>query len=73
MTPWTVAHQVPLSMGILRLEYWSGLPCSPPEDLPNPGIKPRPPTLQEDSLLPELPEKRKNTEVGSYPFSRVPS
>ena len=34
-----VAHQVPLSMGFSRQEYWSGLPCPPPGDLPNPGIK----------------------------------
>ena len=36
--------------GFSRQEYWSGLPCSPPGDLPNPGIKPRSPTLQENSL-----------------------
>ena len=39
-TLWTVAHQVPLSMGFLRQEYWSGLPFPSPGDLPNPGIKP---------------------------------
>ena len=39
-TPWTVAHQAPLSMGLSRQEYWSGLPCPPPGDLTNPGIKP---------------------------------
>ena len=39
-TPWTVAHQAPLSMGFSRQEYWSGLPCPPPGDLPDPGIKP---------------------------------
>ena len=38
-TPWTVARQVPLSMGFPRQEFWSGLPIPPPEDLPNPGIK----------------------------------
>ena len=37
--PWTVAHQAPPSMGFFRQEYWSGLPCSPPEDLPNPRIE----------------------------------
>ena len=42
-TPWTVAYQVPLSMGFYRQEYWSGLPCSPPGDLPNPGIEPASP------------------------------
>ena len=37
---WTVAHQAPLSMGFSRPEYWSGLPCPPPADLPAPGIEP---------------------------------
>ena len=40
VTPWTVAHQAPLSMGFSRQEYWSGLSCSPPGDLPDPGIEP---------------------------------
>ena len=39
-TPWTVASQAPLSMGFSRQEYWNELQCSPPGDLPNPGIKP---------------------------------
>ena len=43
MTPWTIACQAPLSMGFSRQEYWSGLPCPPPGDLPNPGIEPTPP------------------------------
>ena len=38
-TPWTVAHQAPLSMGFPRQECWSGLPCPPPGHLPDPGIK----------------------------------
>ena len=38
-TPWTMAHQVPLSMGFPRQEYWSGLPFPTPGDLPDPGIK----------------------------------
>ena len=38
-TPWTVAHQAPLSVGFSRLEYWSGLPCPPLGDLPDPGIE----------------------------------
>ena len=42
-TPWTVACQVPLFIGFSRQEYWSGLPCAPPGDLPNPGIKPASP------------------------------
>ena len=44
-TPWTVAFQAPLSMGFPRQEYWSGLPCPPPGDLPNPGIEPMSPAL----------------------------
>ena len=39
VTLWTVALQAPLSMGFSRQEYWSGLPCPPPGDLPNPGIE----------------------------------
>ena len=39
-TPWTVACQSPLSMGISRQEYWSRLPCPPSWDLPNPGVRP---------------------------------
>ena len=38
---WTVACQAPLSTGFSRQEYWSGPPCPPPKDLPNPGIKPK--------------------------------
>ena len=38
-TPWTVAFQAPLSMRFSRQEYWSGLPCPPPGDLPGPGIE----------------------------------
>ena len=40
VTLWTVAHQDPLSMDFSRQECWSGLPCPPPGDLPNPGIEP---------------------------------
>ena len=40
MTLWIVAHQAPLSVGFSRQEYWSGLPCLPPGDLPDPGIEP---------------------------------
>ena len=58
-------HQAPLSMGLSRPEYWSGLPCPPPGDLPNPGIEPRSPALQADSLPSEPPGKPKNTGVGS--------
>ena len=57
VTPWTVAHQFPLSMEFSGKEYWSGLPCSPPEDLPNPGIKLGSLALQVDSLPAEQPGK----------------
>ena len=50
VTPWTVAHQAPLSMVFSRQEYWSGLPCPPPGDLPDPGMGPRSPSLQANSL-----------------------
>ena len=53
-TPWTVACQAPLSMGFSRQEYWSGLPCPFPGDLPNPGIKPMSltsPALEPHSLV----------------------
>ena len=49
--------QAPLSKGFSRQEYWSGLPFPPPGDLPNPGIEPRSPALQADSLLSEPPGK----------------
>ena len=39
-TLWNVAHQAPLSMGFFRQEYWNGLHCPPPGDLPSSGIKP---------------------------------
>ena len=47
---WTVAHQAPLSMGVSRQEYYRGLPCLPPRDLPDPGIGHRSPAWQADSL-----------------------
>ena len=56
-TPWTVARQALLSMGFSRREYWSGLPFPSPGDLPDPGVKPRSPTLQADSLPSEPPGK----------------
>ena len=55
VTSWTVACQAPLSMGFSRQEYWSRLPFPPPVGLPNPGIEPRPPALQVDSLPTEPP------------------
>ena len=49
-TPWAVARQAPLPVGISRQEYWSGLPFPPPGDLPDPGTKPVSPALQEYCL-----------------------
>ena len=54
VTLWTLAHQAPLSMRFSRQDYWSGLPCLSPGDLPDPGIGPTfpvAPALQADSLL----------------------
>ena len=53
-TPWTTACQAPPSMGFSRQEYWSGLPLPSPGDLPDPGIEPRSPASQADSLPTEL-------------------
>ena len=50
-------------MGFSRQEYWSGLPCPPPEDLPDPGIKASFPSLQADSLPSEPPGKPVDTQV----------
>ena len=52
-------------MEFSRSEYWSGLPFPSPGDLPNPGIEPRSPVLQTDSLPAEPSGKTKNTGVGS--------
>ena len=54
VTPWTVACQVPLSMGFSRQEYWSGFPFPFPGDHPDPGIEPRSPGLQANSLPTKL-------------------
>ena len=54
--------------GFSRHEYWSGLPRPPPGDLPNPGIKPRSPTLRADSLPSEPPGKPKNNWSGELPL-----
>ena len=56
-TLWTIACYDPQSMGFSRQEYWSGLPCSSPRNLPDPGIKPVSPALQMDSLPTEPPGK----------------
>ena len=64
-TLWTVAHQAPLSMEFSRQEYWGGLPFPSPGDLTDPGIEPRSPALQADSLLTEL--------QGKFPKATIPA
>ena len=66
VTPWTVAHQIPLSMGFSRQEYWSGLPYPPPGDLSNPAIEPMSSTSQVDSLLPSH-----RGSPGNQPYSNI--
>ena len=59
--PWTVAYQVPPSMGFSRQEYWSGLPFPSPGDVSNQGIEPRSPALYADALPSEPPGKLETT------------
>ena len=56
-TQWTLAHQAPLSMGVSRQEYWSGLPFPSSEDLPKQGLKPRSPALAGKCFTTESPGK----------------
>ena len=57
MTPWTVAHQAPLSLAFPRQEYWNGLPFPLPGDLPNPGIEPASYALSGGFFITEPPGK----------------
>ena len=69
---WTVAHWTPPSMGFSGPEYWSGLPCLPPGDLPDSGIElmsPEAPALQVDSLLPS----HQGSQVIKQVFSNFPN
>ena len=73
MTPRTVTHQAPLSMGFSRQEYWSEMPYHPPGDLPNPGIEPTSLmspalagglfTAEDSTLMSESEEELKNPSV----------
>ena len=56
-TPWTVAHQAPLSMGFPRQEHWSGLSFRPPGDRPDPGTEPNSPELAGGFFTTEPPGK----------------
>ena len=73
VTLWTVAHQAPLSRGFSSQEYWSGLLCPPPGDLPNPGIKPvspASPALAGRFFTTEPPGKpQKLLSPGQIPFA----
>ena len=71
VTPWTVARQAPLSMGILQARVLEWVAVPPPGDLPNPGIEPRSPALQVDSLLSAPLGKPKNTGVGDLSMLQV--
>ena len=67
VTPWTMPARLLCPWGFSRQEYWSGLPCAPPGDLPNPGIEPGSPALQADSLLSESPRKpTQMTEITNF-------
>ena len=65
VTPWSVARQAPLSMGFPRQEYWSGLACPPPGDLPDPGIEPTSPGLIGGFFTIEPPGKPAHTGQGT--------
>ena len=67
-------HVVLCPCGFSRQEYWNGLPCPPPGDLPNPGIEPRSPALQADSLPAEPHGKIQNvgiSQTNKFNKSRV--
>ena len=57
VTPWTIAHQAPLSMGFPRQGYRSGLPLPSPGNLPDPGVKPTSPALADRFFMTEPPRK----------------
>ena len=67
-TPWAAACQAPLSMGFSRQGYWSDLPFPSPGNLPDPGIEPRSPALQADSLPTALRRKSQYAYDGSHFF-----
>ena len=67
VTPWTEAHQSPLSMEFSRQEYWSWLPFFSPRDFPDPGIEPKslaPPALADGIFTTEPPGKPNPNNVG---------
>ena len=73
VTPWTVTHQTPLSMGFSRQEYWSGLPFPTAGYLPNPGIKPVCPVSADDFFTTAPPGKPNNVQQWSIHTGRIGS
>ena len=71
VTPWTVAHQASLSMGFLRLEYWSEFLYLSPEDLPDPGTEPVSPPLAEFGLSTAEPPGKPSCSIGLPNFSFI--
>ena len=70
-TLWTVAHQALLSIGFSRQEYWNGLPCPPPGDLPNPGTELM--SLTSPASLPLAPPGKSRTQyLIVFPFEIMP-
>ena len=69
VTPWTIARQVPLPMGFLRQECWSGLPFPSSGNLPSPGIQPTSHALAGRFFTTEPPEKLKM----AYAFAKFPN
>ena len=78
-TPWTLAHQAPVSIEFSRQEYWSGLPFTTPRDLPDPRIEPASPAWQVDSLplsylespflgTRDIPMKEKKKDLGTETY-----
>ena len=71
MTPWTAAHQAPLSVELCRQEYWSRLPWLSSGILPDPGIKPKSPVLAVRFFATEPPGKPSRFLVSSFKVSRI--
>ena len=72
-TPWAVARQAPLSMGLSRQEHWSGQPFPSAGDLPDPGMEPRSPAWQAHSLPLAPPLGKPFALIGYYKMlSRIP-
>ena len=73
VSPWTIAHRAPPSMEFSRQEYWSGLPFPSPGGLPDPGIGPRSPALQANTLPSEPPGKYPHglTALCAFPLTHI--